>query len=201
MPREPRADHPRRDRRDRRWLGRRRFPRRAADTQSGGGPRRFGMTNPSRPTHDRLLGPTRPVRRTAALQASPASGLRRFRPSRLRRARLFRTDDPEPVDFEHGKLTLFTLGTHIPGITTAVLPAFEAELRRAPQPATARDRPFWGFGSEGRPRLYLPPPISSLAPNIGSSRRGDDDWYPQVGVFHLLKSRPAIRKFGFQHRP
>ena len=44
----------------------------------------------------------------------------------------FRTDDPEPVEYQHWELNLFSFGTHIPGATVGVLPGLEANYGAAP---------------------------------------------------------------------
>ena len=37
----------------------------------------------------------------------------------------YRTDDPEPVDYQHWEFYSFTAGTHVSGDTSGVGPAFE----------------------------------------------------------------------------
>ena len=52
----------------------------------------------------------------------------------------FRTDDPEPVDYQHWEFYTFTSGTHVNGDTAGVGPAIEFNYGLNPQWPTAHRR-------------------------------------------------------------
>jgi len=98
----------------------------------------------------------------------------------------FRTDDPEPVEFQHFEINLLSLGTKTTGGWAGVLPGLEVNYGALPNlqlhaivPVgyTAPDggRAGFGFGD-----IELGAKYRFITP-------GDGDWFPQVGVFPLVE--------------
>jgi hypothetical protein len=108
----------------------------------------------------------------------------------------FRTDDPEPVDFQHFELTLFSTGTKTQDGWTNALPAFEIN-----------------YGAAPNLQLHLIMPLGYTAPTDGRSgfglgdlelgakyrfiTPGEDDWYPQVAIFPLVEVPIGNQNMGF----
>jgi hypothetical protein len=97
----------------------------------------------------------------------------------------FRTDDPEPVEYQHWEFYTFTVGTHVSGDTSGVLPAFE-----------------FNYGALPNVQLHVIAPVAFDAPTGGPTQFGygdtelgvkwrfvDEDkngWMPQIGTFPIL---------------
>jgi len=98
----------------------------------------------------------------------------------------FRTDDPEPVDYQHYEFYTFSTGTHIKGDTSGVGPGFE-----------------FNYGLIPNGQLHIVAPLQFDSPAGGPNQLGYGDTElgfkyrfiqedekgsrPQVGVFPLLE--------------
>jgi hypothetical protein len=107
----------------------------------------------------------------------------------------YRTDDPEPVEYQHWEVYGFTTGTHIQGDTSGTLPGFEVN-----------------YGAAPNLQLHLVAPLTFDKPSGGSRQYGygdtevgakyrfiDEDehgWRPQVGTFPLVEVPTGDRARG-----
>lgn len=98
----------------------------------------------------------------------------------------FRTDDPEPVDYQHWEIYAFSTATHVQRDTSGVLPAVEVN-----------------YGALKNLQLHLIAPLAFDKPQgsgtkfgygdteLGAKYRfiepGENDWWPQVGAFPLVE--------------
>src|SRR4029077_2174250 len=97
-----------------------------------------------------------------------------------------RTDDPEPVEFRHFEIDLFSQGTRTVDGWNAVLPALEMN-----------------YGALPDLQLHAILPVGFTAPVDGSSgfalgdielgakyrfvTPGEDEWFPQVAIFPTIE--------------
>lgn len=98
----------------------------------------------------------------------------------------FRTDDPEPVDYQHWEFYTFTTGTHVSGDTSGIGPAFEFN---------------YGLIPNGQFHIVVPGAFDSPAGGpdqfgVGDTELGfkyrfieeeKDGTKPQIGIFPLLE--------------
>jgi hypothetical protein len=98
----------------------------------------------------------------------------------------FRTDDPEPVEYQHWEFYTFSTGTHVSGDTSGVLPAWE-----------------FNYGLIPNGQLHIVAPLAFDSPSGGSTLFGygdtelgfkyrfidedKDGTRPQVGIFPMLE--------------
>jgi hypothetical protein len=95
----------------------------------------------------------------------------------------FLTDDPEPVEYQHGEFYVFSLLEATKGVTAVQVPAFEFNYGIAEETQFHIIAPFNSFASTGNPTEY----------GFGDIQLGikyrflkeTDDW-PQLGVFPML---------------
>jgi hypothetical protein len=108
----------------------------------------------------------------------------------------FRTDDPEPVDFQHFEINMLSLGTRTAGGWSGTLPGLEVN-----------------YGALPNLQLHAIIPRDYTAPTggrigfalgdieLGAKYRfitpGEDDWFPQVGIFPLIEVPAGNQKPGF----
>ena len=98
----------------------------------------------------------------------------------------FTTDDPEPVDLGHWEIYGFTAGTQVRGDTGGTLAGVEVNYGAAPNlqlhliAPLAFDRTSGSALQAGVGDMELGAKYRLLTP-------GEDDWYPQVGIFPLLE--------------
>lgn len=109
----------------------------------------------------------------------------------------FRTDDPEPVDLGHWEVYGFTSGTQIRGDTGGALAGLEVNYGAAPNLQLHLIAPLSFDSPAGAPTQ-----VGAGDVELGGKYRfltpGEDDWYPQVGIFPLLEipSGDATRGLG-----
>lgn len=112
----------------------------------------------------------------------------------------FRTDDPEPVDYQHWEFYSFSAGTHIAGDTSGVLPGIEINYGALPDTQLHVVAPM----------AYDHPDASGTKFGYGDTELGvkyrfiqedDNGWRPMVGVFPLfeLPTGDAHRGLGTGH--
>ncbi len=98
----------------------------------------------------------------------------------------FRTDDPEPVEYQHWEVYAFSTATDAKGDTAGILPGVEINYGAAPDL-----------------QLHVIAPVAFDAPGAGATQFGYGDtelgvkyrfiqedengWHPQIGVFPLLE--------------
>lgn len=107
----------------------------------------------------------------------------------------FRTDDPEPVEYQHWEVYGFSTGTHLQGDTNGVLPGLEVN-----------------YGAAPNLQLHLVAPLAFDKPSGGATQYGygdtelgakyrfieedDNGWRPQFGVFPLVEVPTGDEKRG-----
>jgi len=98
----------------------------------------------------------------------------------------FITDDPEPVDLGHWEVYGFTAGTQVRGDTGGTLAGVEVNYGAAPNLQLHLIAPLAFDQTSGGP---LQAGLGDV--ELGAKYRfvtpGEDDWYPQVGIFPLLE--------------
>jgi hypothetical protein len=98
----------------------------------------------------------------------------------------FRTDDPEPVDYQHWEVYAFSVGTRVHGDTSGLLPGIEVN-----------------YGAAPNLQLHVAMPLAYDSPSGGGTQFGygdtelgaklrlvDEDengWRPMVGIFPMLE--------------
>jgi hypothetical protein len=98
----------------------------------------------------------------------------------------FRTDDPEPVDYQHWEVYAFSAGTRVHGDTSGILPGIEVNYGAAPDLQLhiviplAYDSPSgagtqFGFGD------------TELGAKVRLVDEDEDGWRPMIGIFPLLE--------------
>ena len=98
----------------------------------------------------------------------------------------YRTDDPEPVDYQHWEVYGFSTATHIRGDTSGILPGVEVNYGAAPDlqlhliAPLAFDKPADGGWQSG----YGDTELGVKYRFIQEDEKG---WRPMVGVFPLLE--------------
>ena len=108
----------------------------------------------------------------------------------------FRTDDPETVEYQHWEMNLFSQGTHVPGATAGVLPAYEVNYGALPNLQLHAVLPL-GYASIDDHRTAFAPSNIELGAKYRLLTPGDDDWFPQVAIFPLVELPTGNQKFGF----
>ena len=108
----------------------------------------------------------------------------------------FRTDDPEPVDLGHYEFILFSTGTQTTSGANGVLPALEANYGALPHLQLHAIVPQ-GYNAPTDGRTGFAPADIELGTKYRFITPGDDDWFPQVGVFPLIEVPVGNQKLGF----
>jgi hypothetical protein len=98
----------------------------------------------------------------------------------------FRTDDPEPVAYQHWEFYTFFSGTHVVGNTSGVRPAFEFNYGLIPDGQLHIVAPLTFNSSSGSPTQfgYGDTELGFKYRFIQEDEKG---WRPQVGVFPFLE--------------
>jgi hypothetical protein len=107
----------------------------------------------------------------------------------------FITDDPEPVDLGHWEVYGFSAGASGHGDTSGVGPSIEVNYGAAPNlqlhliANLAYDDPSGGHFQMGLGDTELGTKYRFISP-------GEDDWWPQIGVFPLVEIPTGNAKRG-----
>lgn len=107
----------------------------------------------------------------------------------------FITDDPEPVDLGHWEVYAFSAGASGHGDTSGLGPSMEVNYGGAPG---LQLHIIAGFAYDDQPRGHLQMGMSDT--ELGAKLRfinpGEDDWYPQIGIFPLVEVPSGDAKRG-----
>ena len=108
----------------------------------------------------------------------------------------FRTDDPEPVEFQHWEFNLFSQATHVSGATAGIMPGFEANYGVAPNLQLHAMLPVGYTSATDSPTGFALGDVE-----VGVKYRfvtpKEGDWFPQVAVFPLIEVPAGNQKLGF----
>ncbi|MGA7959293.1 MAG: hypothetical protein WCA26_19785, partial [Xanthobacteraceae bacterium] len=143
-----------------------------------------------------MIGAGAPDRRVIALRvAAIALAWMALMPGVANAGPPFRTDDPEPVDYQHYEFYTFFTGTHISGDTSGVGPAWE-----------------FNYGLIPNGQFHIVAPLAFDSPAGGPSQFGygdtelgfkyrfvhedDKGLRPMVGVFPLVELPPGDQGSG-----
>lgn len=109
----------------------------------------------------------------------------------------FITDDPEPVDYGHWEVYGFSAGAHGSSDTSGLGPSVEVNYGALPNLQLHVIMGLAYDNSTGR-RLQMGMSDTELGAKYRFITPGEDDWWPQVGVFPLveLPSGNASRGLG-----
>jgi hypothetical protein len=109
----------------------------------------------------------------------------------------FVTDDPEPVDLGHWEVYAFSSGAIDAKGASGVGPAIEVDYGAAPNLQLHLIANFAWDHPEDRPTVFGPGD-TELGVKYRFIAPGQDDWWPQVGVYPLLElpSGDARRNLG-----
>lgn len=108
----------------------------------------------------------------------------------------FRTDDPEPVEFQHFEINLFSQGTNTNAGWNAALPDFEVNYGALPD-LQLHIMFQQGYTAPVGGRAGFALGDTELGIKYRVITAGDDDWFPQVAVFPLAEVPTGNQKLGF----
>jgi len=108
----------------------------------------------------------------------------------------FRTDDPEPVDYQHFEINLFSQGTQTKSGTSGILPAFEVNYGALPNLQLHAIIPQ-GFTAPSGGRTGFALGDMELGAKYRLITPEEDDWFPQVAIFPLIEVPVGNQKLGF----
>ena len=108
----------------------------------------------------------------------------------------FRTDDPEPVEYQHWEMTAFSQGTHVAGATSGILPGYEVNYGALANLQLHAVIPVGYARAHGGGTSFALGDIE-----VGAKYRvlfpGEHDWFPQIAVFPTVEVPVGNQKFGF----
>ena len=108
----------------------------------------------------------------------------------------FRTDDPEPVDYQHWEINLFSQGTYASEGSTSVLPGFEVNYGALPNLQLHAIVPL-SYENLSGTKAGLALGDLELGAKYRFITPGEDDWFPQVAVFPLVEVPIGNQNMGF----
>jgi hypothetical protein len=108
----------------------------------------------------------------------------------------FRTDDPEPVDYQHFELYMFSQGSKTANGWSGFLPAFEGNYGALPNLQLHVIIPQ-GYTAPDGGRTDLALGDIELGAKYRFITPGEDDWYPQIATFPLVEVPTGNQKLGF----
>ena len=97
----------------------------------------------------------------------------------------FRTDDPEPVDYQHYEFYTLTTGTHVHGDTFGVSPAFEYNYGFMSNAHIHVIVPAVTFDSPAGMKTQLGYGDTELGLKYRFIEEDKNGWRPQVGIFPI----------------
>jgi hypothetical protein len=108
----------------------------------------------------------------------------------------FRTDDPEPVEYQHFELDLFSQGTRTDDGWSGMLPGLEVNYGALPDLQVHAIIPQ-GFDTSPGARTAVALGDIELGVKYRFITPGENDWFPQLAVFPLIEVPTGNQKFGF----
>ena len=108
----------------------------------------------------------------------------------------FRTDDPEPVEYQHFEINLFSQGTQTNGGWSGFLPGLEVNYGALPN-LQVHAIVQQGFTAPVGGRTGFALGDIELGVKYRFIKPGEDDWFPQVAVFPLIELPAGNQKLGF----
>jgi hypothetical protein len=100
----------------------------------------------------------------------------------------FMTDDPEPVDYQHYELYLFSLGTHVTGETSGVAPpSCDCNYGILPN-VQLHIQPGMAFAQANGTPLFLGPGDMEFGVKYRFIEQDKTSWIPSVAVYPLLEA-------------
>lgn len=112
----------------------------------------------------------------------------------------FVTDDPEPVDYGHWEVYGFSTGTHVEDDTSGTLAGVEVNYGAAPELQLHMIVPL-AFDNPAGNGIRMGAGDIELGVKYRLVDPGEDDWWPQIGVFPLVEvpTGDAQRELGTGH--
>jgi hypothetical protein len=107
----------------------------------------------------------------------------------------FRTDDPEPVEFQHWEVYGFSAGTHIRGNTTAILPGIEVNYGALPNLQLHVIAPLVYDDTSGAGTQYGYGD-TELGAKYRFVEEDEKGWQPQLGIFPMVELPTGDRARG-----
>jgi hypothetical protein len=98
----------------------------------------------------------------------------------------FITDDPEPVDYQHWEINVFSAGARAGNETSGTAPGLEVNYGALPDVQLHIIMPV-AYDHVSGGALHYGYSDTELGVKYRFINPGDDDWWPQVGVFPLLE--------------
>jgi hypothetical protein len=111
----------------------------------------------------------------------------------------FRTDDPEPVDFQHYEITLFSQGTQTNHGWSGLLPGFEVNYGVLPN-VQLHAIILQGFTSPDAGRTGFALGDVELGVKYRLINPAEQDWYPQIAIFPAVELPTGNQKLGLSTR-
>jgi hypothetical protein len=108
----------------------------------------------------------------------------------------FRTDDPEPVEFQHFEINALSLGTKTTGGWSGIAPGIEVNYGALPNLQIHAIVPQ-GFTAPTDGRTGFAMGDIEVGAKYRFITPAEDDWFPQVGVFPLIEVPVGNQKLGF----
>ena len=99
----------------------------------------------------------------------------------------YRTDDPEPVEYQHWEVYQFSAATHVAGDTAGVLPGLEVNYGAAPNLQLHAIVPMV-FDAPGGGSMHYGYGDTELGAKYRFIEEDDKGWRPMVGVFPLIEA-------------
>jgi hypothetical protein len=113
----------------------------------------------------------------------------------------FRTDDPEPVDYQHYEFYTLSTGSHARGDTSGVSPAFEYNYGMFPNAQFHAIVPAVSFDAPSEMKTQLGYGDTELGLKYRFIDEDKNGWLPQVGTFPItvLPTGAESRGLGAGH--
>jgi hypothetical protein len=99
----------------------------------------------------------------------------------------FRTDDPEPVDYQHWEVYGFSTGTHVAGDTNGILPGVEVNYGALPDLQLHVIAPI-AFDAAAGSGMKFGMGDTELGVKYRFIEEDQNGWRPQIGIFPLFEA-------------
>ncbi len=98
----------------------------------------------------------------------------------------FRTDDPEPVDYQHWEVYAFSLGTEAHGDTSGILPGIEVNYGVVPDVQLHVVMPL-AYDSPSGGGLHSGYGDTELGVKYRFVQEDENGWRPMIGIFPMVE--------------